>query len=238
MMQEIIELNIDDLNPEKREILCNQGILSEDDIDETVEAILEEAVDQYRNLAEPAAMMKPVSKDDFADIYYGEGLNEDPSPVGDIFPRAYRMVLFAVTLGKNITGRIAKLFDENDFAEASMLDSVASAGADKAADVLESIYRDEIMKEYPGPDSAGVLRYSPGYCGWHISGQKKLFAYLRPEKIGIKLRESYLMDPLKSISGVIIAGPKEIHQFRNDYPCCEKCDDQSCIDRIEALKLR
>ncbi len=236
-MQEIIKLNIDDLYPEEYEILRNQGILSESDIDDTIKEILGTALDEYMNLIEPAGMIKPVSKDDFAEIYYGEGLNEKPNPVGDIFPRGYRMALFAVTLGKKINQRIAKLFEENDFASASMLDSVASAGADKAADVLERMYREEIMREYPKPDTLGVLRYSPGYCGWDISGQKRLFAYLKPEKIGITLRDSYLMDPLKSISGVIIAGPKEIHQFINDYPCCEKCDDQSCIDRMEALKL-
>ena len=72
------------------------------------------------------------------------------------------------------------------------------------------------------PDSAatgiGVLRYSPGYCGWHISGQRRLFAHLRPERIGITLHDSYLMEPLKSVSGVLIAGAKEIHAFADTYP--------------------
>ena len=162
-MQEIIRLNIDDLNPEKKEVLRNQGILSESNLDDTIEMILESALNEYMDLIEPLGMTKPVSKDDFAEIYYGEGLNEEPSPAGDIFPKAYRMALFAVTLGKKINQRIAKLFDKNDFASASMLDSVASAGADKAADILEGMYRGEIMKDYPKPDELGVLRYSPGY---------------------------------------------------------------------------
>ena len=57
----------------------------------------------------------------------------------------------------------------------------------------------------------GVLRYSPGYCGWHVSGQINLFNTLTPEKIGITLGESCLMNPLKSVSGVLVAGPPNIH---------------------------
>ena len=81
----------------------------------------------------------------------------------------------------------------------------------------------------------GVLRYSPGYCGWHISGQRRLFDYLDPGQIGITLRESFLMDPLKSVSGVLIAGPREIHRFTDDYDFCDQCDTRGCRQRLRAL---
>ena len=32
-----------------------------------------------------------------------------------------------------------------------------------------------MLREHKVAESAAVLRYSPGYCGWHVSGQKKLF---------------------------------------------------------------
>ncbi|UCE26659.1 MAG: hypothetical protein JSW52_09965, partial [Candidatus Coatesbacteria bacterium] len=84
------------------------------------------------------------------------------------------------------------------------------------------------------PES-GVLRYSPGYCGWDISGQKKLFEYLKPNDVGITLRESYLMEPLKSVSGVIVAGPAEIHDFELNYPFCRDCVTKFCRDRIKSV---
>jgi hypothetical protein len=76
------------------------------------------------------------------------------------------------------------------------------------------------------------LRYSPGYCGWHISGQRKLFDFLKPETIGISLRESHLMEPLKSVSGVVIVGPAGIHAFQDEYPFCERCKTHGCRERI------
>jgi cobalamin-dependent methionine synthase I len=146
------------------------------------------------------------------------------------------MALFAVTLGQKISDEIDQRFKTNNFAEGCMLDAAASAGTDQAAEIMQKIYEQKIAERFDDFDAIGVARYSPGYCGWHISAQKKLFEYLSPDKIGIRLRETYLMDPLKSVSGVIIAGSKEIHQFENNYPCCENCDDQTCLERMRAFK--
>jgi hypothetical protein len=79
------------------------------------------------------------------------------------------------------------------------------------------------------------LRYSPGYCGWHVSGQRKLFDYLLPEEIGITLRESFLMQPLKSISGVVIAGRRQIFDFENTFDFCDDCSTWTCRERISAI---
>jgi hypothetical protein len=79
------------------------------------------------------------------------------------------------------------------------------------------------------------MRFSPGYCGWHVSGQKKLFAALEPEEIGITLTPSCLMKPLKSISGVIIAGDVDIFQFEDAFAFCGECSTHVCRERLAAL---
>jgi hypothetical protein len=80
-----------------------------------------------------------------------------------------------------------------------------------------------------------VRAYSPGYCGWHISGQRALFDRLRPERIGISLNESFLMTPLKSVSGVLIAGPVDSHMFVANFSYCVDCRERSCTERLERL---
>ncbi|MFC2086489.1 hypothetical protein ACFLQ9_02090, partial [Bacteroidota bacterium] len=52
-----------------------------------------------------------------------------------------------------------------------------------------------------------------------------------PESIGISLNNQFLMIPLKSISGVLIAGKKEIHNFDNDFSFCAQCKTFSCMGR-------
>jgi hypothetical protein len=61
---------------------------------------------------------------------------------------------------------------------------------------------------------------------------------LRPEEIGITLRESCLMEPLKSISGVLVAARPEDHRFDNTYQFCRTCSTQTCRSRIAAVESR
>ena len=50
-----------------------------------------------------------------------------------------------------------------------------------------------------------------------ISRQQQLFKKLEPDSIGISINKQFLMELLKSISGVLIAGKQEIHSFENDF---------------------
>jgi hypothetical protein len=82
---------------------------------------------------------------------------------------------------------------------------------------------------------ARVLTYSPGYCGWHVSGQRALFRVLRPEEIGVTLNESCLMQPLKSVSGVMVAGAAAVHRFRPTYDFCDACATHECRTRMASV---
>ncbi len=117
-----------------------------------------------------------------------------------------------------------------------MLDSAASEGTELTSIALESEFRRYLKGTEKLKPSSGLLRFSPGYCGWHISAQKYLFDFLRPEEIGLRLRETFLMEPLKSISGVMVAGPKEIFEFDDTFSFCLDCMTHTCRERIQALR--
>jgi hypothetical protein len=203
-----------------------------------VEAVWRDAERLFAQLADPTGMLREIAAGDFARVYEGEGNNEPRTPVSDIAPQADRLALFAVTLGPRVTGEITARFEANDPALGSMLDSIASLAADALAERLGRRYGAALADTGAVGADARALGYSPGYCGWDISGQGKLFDFLRPQEIGITLRESYLMDPLKSVSGVVIVGPREIHEFDMDYSCCAACRTQSCRARISAMTGR
>jgi hypothetical protein len=128
-----------------------------------------------------------------------------------------------------------ELFNCNDFAIASMLDAVASLAADKSVTMIENHVTKKLIEKKMTRNSSMVISYSPGYCGWHISAQKKLFLYLHPEQIGISLNESFLMTPLKSVTGVLINGNKNIHNFENNFNFCYNCKAQTCLERNERI---
>lgn len=186
--------------------------------------LLQRAFELFRGLSEPRGICRPSTAGEFAAVFRGQGRNDPHAPLEGIFPRAERLHLFAFTLGERISAEIGRLFAGDDFALGAVLDAVASLGADNAGRVAE---------EWAESRAAGAKAYlySPGYCGWHISGQEKLFASLKPEAIGMSLNASYLMTPLKSISGVLVAGPPAIHRVSGDYPFCAQCKSPTCRER-------
>jgi hypothetical protein len=194
-------------------------------------ALLQRALEIFAVNVEARGMSRPVSASEFAGIFQGRGLNAPGAPLEKIFPRAERLHLFAFTLGERISAEIRRLFAGEDFALGSVLDAVASLAADQAGRIAEAWAEDPAGG---GPGSGAGTRaflYSPGYCGWHISAQERLFASLQPEQIGMRLNASFLMTPLKSISGVLVAGAAAIHQVAEAYPFCAQCKSPACRER-------
>jgi hypothetical protein len=237
-MSHIARFNISEIMPERASILKAQGISEGKPVPEKINSLLEKAVETASTRVWPVGMISEVSIKEFEAIFRGEGQNEPETPLEGIFPKADQLSLFAVTLGSKISLEIDELFKSSDFALGTMLDTVASQAADKAVEVMEIRFLDDTKKKHINKNKKGipsqdiyVLSYSPGYCGWHVSGQKKLFEYLKPDEIGISLNESFLMSPLKSVTGVLIAGSREIHFFEANYPFCKFCKHPTCLDR-------
>ncbi len=237
-MKGIIEYTSEELLPDINIILKRQGIPSGKNQNARIIDLANEALATFEDMCEASGVIADVSIEEFEDIYGGEGLNADETPVGKIFPRADHLALFAITVGDTVSDEISSLFDSKDFALASILDTVASEATEKAGAIAEERYFKQLLEENRMPMELAVMRYSPGYCGWHISGQKKLFEFLEPEEIGISLNDSYLMQPLKSISGVMIVGRPEIHRFDSIYPFCDNCLTKDCQDRIASILSR
>lgn len=234
-MTELLNIPIVDLTPSPEEVLEQQGVPPGTPVRTDIDAICAEALGLLNETATPAAVTSGISLKEFEEVFDGEGKNEADTPVGEIFDQAEHILMFALTLGKETSSRIDALFQTSDYALGCMLDAAASVTADKAAAFVEQRFAQSLAECGWNRKSGAALRYSPGYCGWHISGQWKLFEYLKPQQIGLTLRPSYLMEPLKSVSGVVLAGPKEMHEFDPSFPSCSTCETYSCRDRIRAL---
>lgn len=236
-MRSIVCFSAEDTGLSRREILHSQGIPDEAELSENLKRVYTEAIEYFQELAEPKGIMNGITTSVFEGVFRGEGLNEEENPVEDIYRKSDYLALFAVTLGSVLSEKVTELFGNGDYATGYMLDSISSCAADKLTDLTAQHMQLELAGREPSAASLRVLGYSPGYCGWHISGQKELFEVLHPEEIGITLNESCLMSPIKSVSGVLIGGSAEIHEFVNSYPFCHTCRTKSCLKRMRNLKL-
>lgn len=233
-MNTIDRLDIETVLPGQTAVLKSQGMPESVTVSDVIKDLYESAIMTFRKSVQAKFILSEISIVEFGILFEGEGENAADAILRNIYPRSDYLAVYALTMGKEVSEEISRLFDTDEFALAAMLDAVASNAADKGSRYVERWYEEYLNRNGSVPNT--VLGYSPGYCGWHISGQRKLFRILDPEKIGITLNDSYLMTPLKSISGVLVCGDKDIHIFKCNYSYCADCKNKSCLDRMKALR--
>ena len=128
--------------------------------------------------------------------------------------------LFLVTAGPEPEILARSLLNEGNYLDGYIVDLVASTIVDLAADQVEDNIRQ--LMQVRGLQITN--RYSPGYCSWNVDEQQKLFSLFPEECCGISLTETSLMNPIKSISGIIGIGAGVTYR---DYSC-ELCSMPDC----------
>ena len=113
-----------------------------------------------------------------------------------------------------------------DMVRVFIADALGSVIAEKCADRMEQHLQTEIDKL----QWHHTNRFSPGYCGWHVSQQQLLFPLFNGHTCGVRLTDSSLMVPIKSVSGIIGLGSTVRHL---DYTC-GLCDFKQCYKRKAA----
>jgi hypothetical protein len=137
--------------------------------------------------------------------------------------------VFLCTAGKEIGDISRKMMNEGDILKGYIYDIVGTAIVDAAGDLLHEKLG-AVMKQ---EDQKLTNRYSPGHCKWNVVEQHKLFSLIPDNFCGIRLTDSALMDPIKSISGIIGIG-KNV-EF-NPYTC-NMCDLLTCNYRNLKVKM-
>ncbi len=147
------------------------------------------------------------------------------SPGGIILsylPGMSHVCIFAATAGKEYETYLRNLRKEGDIVKEFVADAIGSVIAE--ACVVEIGKELNAYKEFKHS-----FPYSPGYCGWDIREQKKLFSLFPEEPCGIHLSESCLMTPVKSVSGFIGLG----EELKPQPYRCEICNNIHCYKRKE-----
>jgi len=125
--------------------------------------------------------------------------------VGQFLHMSQRVVAFVVTIGPMLEEQTRRLLDEHDTLAGLTVDAIGSAAADLAAEALAH----HVREHHAAPDEEITPCYSPGYCGMDLQQQEPLFELVRPEVIGVRLLPTMMMQPIKSVSGLIGIGPAE-----------------------------
>lgn len=139
--------------------------------------------------------------------------------------KADKMAFFVCTAGKTISEKASSLLKGEDPVFGYVYDIMGSAIAEAVADEVQHHIEQQML-----PLGVKITnRYSPGYCHWNVSDQHKLFSLFDENPCGVSLTESALMNPVKSVSGVIGIGRDVDFQ---DYQC-SLCAMKDCVYRSD-----
>jgi hypothetical protein len=129
--------------------------------------------------------------------------------------------LFLTTAGNSFDAWVKSKASAGDTLSEYLCSSIGSVIADKVADLVQDEINDFAVSRGKGITN----RYSPGYCSWNIREQRGIFDLLPAEKIGVALSPSFLMKPIKSISGIIGIGTGKVP---GPY-MCDLCNMTNCL---------
>ena len=115
-------------------------------------------------------------------------VNKQPDfEMGNIILRQLRgseaFALFICTSGLEFEAYQQRLKEQGDMVRVFIADALGSVIAEKCADQMEKALQESI-------DKLGWMhtnRFSPGYCGWHVSQQQLLFPLFQGHTCGVKL---------------------------------------------------
>ena len=139
------------------------------------------------------------------------------------FKKTEYFAILLATIGNQAETLSKQFINQNDLLMGYSLDIASSELVEKTIALVELKLNQIINKFNLGTTN----RYSPGYCGWNVSDQHKLFSFLPANFCGITLNNSAMMIPIKSVSAVVGIGKNAV---KEEYEC-EICDIDFCYKR-------
>ncbi|MBF0366580.1 MAG: hypothetical protein HQK50_13490 [Oligoflexia bacterium] len=184
----------------------------------SMQELLDVAYDKLLASAAPQSLVKSVTASD------PELLPLLTPPFEEIFYKASSLALFACTIGEAVSKEFEALFASDQYTLALFLDHMASALTEQVAEELANAHSKE------------TLGYAPGYCGFPIAHQKLIYDLLEAKSIGIALSSNFMLSPVKSTQGILVAAPMEVHRLllaKRPLPACKDCKVHSCRERLK-----
>jgi hypothetical protein len=135
--------------------------------------------------------------------------------------------VFVCTAGEGISDMAREQLQGSDPVTGYVLDTIGSEMVERAMDLIQ----EDLGRTMQDTGMRITNRFSPGYCSWPVSDQQTLFSLIPRHTTGVRLTRSSLMQPVKSISGVLGVG-KNVRYV--EYGC-SLCDRKDCIRRKQRI---
>ena len=143
-------------------------------------------------------------------------------PIAGFLQPARRVAVFVLTVGPELEQQATACMTTGEVLRGFTLDAIGSAVTDLAVDR----FAEHLGRQEAGPDEAVTPNFSPGYCGLSMDQQTVLFSIVDGGAVGVELNDSFMMHPVKSVSGLLGIGDRAVV---TDYGVpCRWCNLAEC----------
>ena len=212
---------------EKQQVLNRIGYDDEDEPSNRVDSLVNDYIENYHDLIASSYSYSfhkiEWVKDDR--ISLGHSIIFKSGILSRLLSRCEKVAAFTLTIGSYLEDLVAHLAEERLVLQATVLDAIGSGTAERLAKEVE----EKIKKISNAGNLVTSRRFSPGYCDWKVDQQEMLFRALNGDTGGVKLTDSFLMMPQKSVSGIIGIGLPG-RDIENYNPCIT-CKKKECPGR-------
>lgn len=147
-------------------------------------------------------------------------------PGSTVFDGLERVAYCVCTIGPELEGEVSRLSADDQLLRAVVLDAAGSVAAEAVAEHMDRAIQDMAADE--GLKTS--CRASPGYGDWDVREQKAIFELVPADRIGVRLSESSMMIPRKSVSFAIHI---DEHPARmRSENSCRNCGREDCSYRL------
>jgi hypothetical protein len=133
-------------------------------------------------------------------IVLSGGIVFESASLAKLLKDSSKVVMMASTVGSEITMETNILIGKNRGAEAVIVDAAASEIADEVMNKINQLCANLAKKE---GFKLTKMRFSPGFGDLGIEKQTQFFKTLELENMGLKLTESFMIVPEKSVTAIV-----------------------------------
>jgi hypothetical protein len=147
-------------------------------------------------------------------------------PADEVDPETAALTAVVCTLGPGLEDETHRLMQKGDLLIAMFLDAAGVA----QLEMLAHGARQHIRQKASEKDLFTGCPFGPGYNDMPLDSQSQLFAHVDAKSIGVRLNESGVMLPMKSVSFWLRVTHNKKAAEDHGYKC-RKCDMANCLYR-------
>lgn len=209
----------------RQRVLHDIGYASDSDVSVRMTSLVNDYVENAHQLISPSFSyaVKDIGLVTGDSVIIEHDITFESGVISKLLEKANKVAVFILTIGNYLEDVAAQLAQDGLVLQSAVLDAIGSDAVEKLADSVES----QISEVAHNQGFVISRRFSPGYCDWNVNQQNMVFQAMKGDFAGVRLTDSCLMIPRKSISGIIGIGPSEMAQ----YNPCITCDRYDCVGR-------